>query len=764
MKVKIFILLFVFISIYQWLNSTTWHIKQDGSGDFTTIQEGINASSDADTILVYPGTYFENVDFLSKSIILASLYLTTGNEDYIDQTIIDGNQSGSCVEVRDCIQNYTTLCGFTLTNGTGNQATPTYFAIVGGGVMLRNSILAINNCQIYNNVAESGGGIYCHSSQLSLCAATLKNNRSYEYGGGIQAVSSSDIIFNEDYPCNIYLNYSGRGCEINKSSTCTPMVVIVDTFTVLNPDEYFVGCWDPFGIPVNDITLSIQNAKLEPVDADLYVAVDGDDTNSGLTPSEPLATLNYAYSLIQPDSQENNTIHVANGVYSTTLNDQWFPLQMRSYINLEGESMENTVFDAENNSPLITDNVSELNYTIRNLNLINGYGVSDEGTGTPWILCFQDPQFRDKWVRLENLNIHDCEASSRNLALWYLNAFLNNVHVYDNVGTSVSIESRTTGEIGIPILRLELENCTVKNCHTNGIALFEGFFQEEPSPVIMKNVEITDNLNPEIGWPRSHCGLVVYWNRKIYMVNCTIGNNASSTTQGGAIGCVGLGSELNIYNSILYGNYPRNLWIENEIEENPVVVNIQNTLFEDGEESCHIVYPWDTINWLEGNLDTIPQWTGTGDYPYALASDSPCIDAGTLDLPPGIELPEYDLAGNPRIYGGFIDMGAYEWQGTHVENYELEISNYKLNNFPNPFNPATTLSFTLPEETDIELTIFNLKGQKVTQLVSEQFAAGKHSIVWNGRDDNEKTVSSGIYFYKLKTQQNEITRKMLLLK
>ena len=750
MRIKIIILLFVLISVNSWLNSTTWHIKQDGTGNFTTIQEGIIATTDSDTVLVYPGTYYENINYLEKSLTVASLYIITPEDSLINQTIIDGNQSGSCVEVRDCIQNYTTLCGFTLTNGTGNQATPTYFAIVGGGVMLRNSILAINNCQIYNNVAESGGGIYCHSSQLSLCATTIRNNRSYEYGGGIQAVSSSDIIFNEDYPCNIYLNYSGRGCEINKSSTCTPMVVIVDTFTVLNPDEYFVGCWDPFGIPVNDITLSIQNVKLEPVDTDLYVSTDGDNTNSGLTQDEPLATINYAFSLIQPDSLESNTIFVADGIYSTTLNDQWFPLQMRSYINLVGESMENTIFDAENDSPLITDKVSELNYTIRNLNLINGYGVSDEGTGTPWILCFQDPQFRDKWVRLENLNIHDCEASSRNLALWYLNAFLNNVHVYDNVGTSVSIESRTTGEIGIPILRLELENCTVKNCHTNGIALFEGFFQEEPSPVIMKNVEITDNLNPEIGWPRSHCGLVVYWNRKIYMVNCTIGNNASSTTQGGTIGCVGLGSELNIYNSILYGN--------------PVVVNIQNTLFEDGEESCHIVYPWDIINWLEGNLDEDPLWQNSGEFPYSLSLGSPCIDAGTLDLPPGIELPEYDLAGNPRIYGDTIDMGAYEWQGVGVENIQSSIFNIQLSNHPNPFNPETKISFNLIESGNVKLEIYNIKGQKVKTLMDCYMSPGRSEMIWNGKDDNGKPVGSGVYLYQLRTPSQNISKKMILLK
>lgn len=751
------------LSVSWWLISVTYHINQDGSGDFTTIQAGIETCADADTVLVYPGTYFENVDFLSKSIILASLYLTTGNEEYINQTIIDGSQSGSCVEVRDCIQDYTALCGFTLTNGTGNQATPTYFAIVGGGVILRNSTLAISNCIIYNNVAESGGGIYCHSSQLSLSATTIKYNRSYERGGGIQVVSSSAVNFDEDYICNIYLNYSGKGCEINKTSTCAPMDVIVDTFTVLNPDEYFVGCWDPYGTPVNDITLSIQNAILEPVDADLYVAADGDNTNSGLTPDEPLATINYAFSLIQPDSLENNTIFVADGIYSTTLNDQWFPLQMRSYINLVGESMENTIFDAENDSPLITDKVSELNYTIRNLNLINGYGVSGEGTGTPWILCFNDSQLREKWVSLENLNIHDNEATSRDLAIWFISAYLKNVHFYDNIGTSNTIESLIQTDNNT--ITVELENCSVKNCHTSGLVFGFGNNQEEKCPVKLTNVEITNNLNPEIGWPCSHCGLVIYWNRKVDMINCTIGNNASSTTQGGAIGCIGFETELNIFNSILFGNYPRNLWIENEIEENPVVVNIQNTLFEDGESSCYVVNSWDTINWLEGNIDEDPLWLNTGDYPYMLQSGSPCIDAGTLDLPAGIELPEFDLAGNPRIYGDTIDMGAYEWQGTGVPQNRIPITQYQLTNYPNPFNPETKISFNLIESGKVELEIFNIKGQKVKTLMDAYSAKGVFNTIWNGRDYNGKRVSSGEYFAKLKLNDEEVAvRKIMLLK
>jgi len=81
-------------------------------------------------------------------------------------------------------------------------------------------------------------------------------------------------------------------------------------------------------------------------------------------------------------------------------------------------------------------------------------------------------------------------------------------------------------------------------------------------------------------------------------------------------------------------------------------------------------------------------------------------------------------------------------------------------NYPNPFNPSTTISFSLPKEENIELTIYNIKGQKVKTLYSGIAEEGKHTMVWEGKDSNGKEVSSGIYFYKLKT--NSLNYYLLL--
>jgi hypothetical protein len=92
MKPKLFLFLFVLICANLWLDAIIWEIKQDGTGNFITIQEGINASADSDTVLVYPGTYYENLDMTGKNITLTSLEMTTSDPQYIDSTIIDGQR------------------------------------------------------------------------------------------------------------------------------------------------------------------------------------------------------------------------------------------------------------------------------------------------------------------------------------------------------------------------------------------------------------------------------------------------------------------------------------------------------------------------------------------------------------------------------------------------------------------------------------------------------------------------------------------------
>jgi len=104
-----------------------------------------------------------------------------------------------------------------------------------------------------------------------------------------------------------------------------------------------------------------------------------------------------------------------------------------------------------------------------------------------------------------------------------------------------------------------------------------------------------------------------------------------------------------------------------------------------------------------------------------------------------------------------------------VNEDELPINNYELQNHPNPFNPSTTISFSLNTEdiSDCKMIIYNLKGQKVKEfdIFLSEDEGESNSIVWYGTDQNNKYVSSGIYFYQLKVNEEiKQTKKMILLK
>ena len=85
-------------------------------------------------------------------------------------------------------------------------------------------------------------------------------------------------------------------------------------------------------------------------------------------------------------------------------------------------------------------------------------------------------------------------------------------------------------------------------------------------------------------------------------------------------------------------------------------------------------------------------------------------------------------------------------------------------NYPNPFNPTTTIAFNLAESGPVTLNIYNTKGQLVNQLANANYSAGKHYLIWNGRDKDGRPVSSGLYFYRLIAKNYANTRKMIMMK
>ena len=200
--------------------------------------------------------------------------------------------------------------------------------------------------------------------------------------------------------------------------------------------------------------------------------------------------------------------------------------------------------------------------------------------------------------------------------------------------------------------------------------------------------------------------------------------------------------------------------------------------------NCDVQYS-STANWYTssnivnggGNIDAVPVFfagvsysnapTTTGDY--RIRSNSPCADAGSNTA----NSESFDIRGPG--YGrkldktsgaaGTIDIGAYEYNLasdvlTGVTESLIAPASYALmQNFPNPFNPSTTISYALPEKASIVLSVYNQLGVKVAVLANGDKAAGTHSVQWNAGN-----YASGVYFYELKTEKYSVIKKLILMK
>ncbi len=841
MKLKSIFLLFALVGFCSLLNSTIIEINQDGTGDYTVIQEGIEASVNGDTIRVYPGTYFENI-FIDKSISLVSNYEFTGNEQDIHTTILDGNYQSSVIRLEGEEYNSINLyiCGFVIQHGTGWQQYGYYYK-EGGGIRSIYVNLTLKKNIIKNNRAYSGGGLALRDTYTNLVGNSITENLAYNSGGGI-IIGSSNIVFDTDNLNNIYLNYAGRGNDIFINITdCPTIYVVVDTFTVAEPDLYSICTFVyPGHYSPNGVTYNIQHAKIEQVEHDLYVSADGDDENSGLSPEEPLQNIHFALTKIKADSLHHRAVHVADGLYSPSLNDQYFPLHMKSYVSVIGESRDNTILDAElGMSHIYARDYLEINegflqrdYSVKNLKLINGYC-------RPSVYI----QLNDN-VFLENIEISDYEVHSTTAIFSdYTHINMDRIYLHDIQGSRAC---RVIGSYGytVNLTNFKIENITLlNNDHpaAGGFIISNCCIPTFDYVANIINAQITNNVSHMIDWPNDESAIRVEFWANVNLINSTISNNESIT--GGAV-VVDYESELHIYNSILYGDIPREIVLDGS-NAHTNTLSVQNSLVEGGlDEVLSIGY--NIINWADNNLDEDPLFCGIGDNLYALSESSPCIDAGTLNLPEGVVMPAFDLADNPRICGSAIDMGCYEFpdiaapinvevnngtltwsipEGNFPDSYKIylddelqeivnsNITEYtfsgliegqtyvagisavygedetaiinvefvydivsvseniqssifktQLSSYPNPFNPNTTIKLDLAEPGKVELAIYNIKGQKVINLMDAYSCKGQFKMVWNSKDENGKRVSSGQYFIKLKQNGKITASKIMLLK
>lgn len=742
-------------------------VNQDGSGDFVSIQTAIDSAVNNDTILVYPGNYYETLDFLGKSISLMSLAIATGDDSYIEQTVIDAGQIKSAVTIVGSETAY--IGGFTITNGYSRDNV-WGGDTMGGGLAVVDSGITIENNVITRNWAEWGGGISLADSDVILKGNIIFNN-SASSGGGLDLVnyympSEPTITFCPYNKNSIYSNMAGWGNDIFTSKVITDIVLeyaSVDEF-----DTYFYEQWS------SELTLDVEEVVLQREESDLYVAPWGSDDNSGLSSSEPLQRISYALLKIKPDSLEQRTIHIAEGLYSPSVNGELLPLSLQPNIKLKALDGYNWTVDGDGLFTLIFNGIYNPGGPLLPLSgsLEISSAIFQNGTKHAYVelnsLAFLskltmknvlirdmqeywgDPNLDDFYglriSRIEEVDLSDIRIEG--------NLVSGGLYIKD-VGNAIVDRADISRTTKLPGIRIghsnywfpEREEFTISNSKINNAVNTISW----PGGVITGGISIVGPFgvdNPEDKISR--------------IINCTIADNISRD----AAVVVRNSVNANFYNTIVYGNNPNRLIMDGRHNEG--YVSFSHCLFENGMNNVDVwgsMYNVSNENILSGD----PLFVGDGEHPYQLSDGSPAINAGTMDIP-DYEFPEYDLAGNARINGNSIDIGAYEYHETSAEPQSVsQTMNVQVR--PNPVylhkrqdSFYCTISFNLPISGDINVDIYNIKGQKVRTLLDTYMTSGMHNIRWDGMDNNGTKVSSGVYLYKISNSYDEKTGRVIILK
>ncbi len=634
--------------------------------------------------------------------------------------------------------------------------------------------LNLSNLTLTGGHTEYGGGLYCRDSDLTLSNVTVTANSANE-GGGIYS-ENSNLMFSSDSRCNIYGNRTNgysRGHDIFSDDAID---VVVDTFSVLNPTEFHCS-------PLENFTFDIHNAIHEQVSADLYISVNGNDSNDGLSQQSPLKTIRLATSIILADSDNPRTIFLENGTYSPSTTGEIFPIDLFSYISLSGESEADVILDAQASGRVMRFNGSVgsrvENLTITGGSTENSFPGGSAGSGVDCINS--NPVFQNVTIgsngtdgsggegggfycfdsnpSLLNVTINDnraargggffCEESNPLLEnvlisgnytysggggveIQFSTARLLNVTISDN-------ETRGSGggiriHCGEPNLRLHNVSIMGNSAEDSGGGLSINYCRDNPS---LENLLIVDNTAIE-NWG----GGIACEYSNFTISSSTIAGNMSGMWGGGITSAHE--SSIVLQGCILWDNSGAEVYFNEGWGPHAVVINTCNL---QGGSTSILDNNNGSVNWIGDNIDMDPLFCDPPQADYHLAENSPCLGATQT--------------------GG--DMGALGVGCTNVVATDEDqlglLSEYALHeNFPNPFNPTTTISYDLPEQSHMRLAIYDVCGREIALLQDAVVSAGSYDLQWNGVDQSGTPVSTGLYFARLDAGGFSHTIKMMLIK
>ncbi len=697
-------LIVIFLLVTLFMYAATINVP----GDHSTIQAGIIAAANGDTVLVQPGTYEENINFTGKLITVASEFLNTQDPTYISTTIIDGTSSGSVVTFNNGESSSSILCGFTITNGSAGS---------GGGIYCNGSSPSLENLTISDNSANIGGGIYFNLSSSSLRNVTITSNTGGNHGGGIYCSNSNPSLENVTISDNNVTNYDGGGIWCNQSNPVLQNVSISDNSAYMYGGGIYCDSSNP---SLENVTISENNAGWYGGGILCY-----DNSSPSLINS---IMWNDFPEEISIDISSSVTVSYSDiqGVSGGTGNINSDPL----FINAA-----NGDFHLQSTSPCIDtgDPASSLDPdgTIADMGAFyydqSAYAGTGSGTSTtgesvvidvipidfgsgfidPDVTFDPDTGPVTVDVVVDNaVQVGAAPPNPGNVALSYALTFTGSTAQTFHMILSYS------GYAGTPAY----------------IAWWDGSVWQVPDNVVFSSSEVGFDITP---------------------VSDRLGSEIKNGSRDGAFEFI-LGDEnplpvnLSSFYAVYIGGTPTLYWTT-QTETGNAYWNVYRGTDSNFENAIHL----NTNDPVPGNGTT----TSPSDYIYF--DTAPVIQNTTY----WYWIEDVSLNGESQVHEPITLTIPFEDIPNTPDSYGLQ------QNFPNPFNPSTSISFVLAEDCYAELIIYNVKGEKVKKIFNEHVYADQiNTVIWDGDDHTGKQVSSGVYFYKLITDKKEYQKKMLLVK
>ncbi len=757
------ILLALMLVLCQLAIADTLTVKQDGTGHYTQIQQALDAALNNDVVLVYPGTYFENLVMPPGNLELCGTYVLSSNRVDIYATVVDGNHNGSCVQFTHDGYQYV-VNGLVFQNGSG-----TPFDLIpwsdGGGIRIEESDVDILNCIIQNNHAASAAGVWISNASVFFSGNIIKNNRSFVATAGILVLNSSQVSFDTIQLNSVFNNYGPRIREYGQSVLMPPIRIKLDTVTTMRVNNYYhFTSYDESGYNTYLVEVEGQTGYYGYIEQDVYVSPQGDDANSGLSPDEPLKSLSMALTRIVSDSLIERSIHLAAGTYSATATGELFPLQFKHNISIKGAGSGQTTIDLEDSGNLSgLFIVGTYRFRMHGVTIQNGALPEFQTTGFADFYVSRLVEFRD--VVFSNANMFEKPFGPTFKSID--TAIIDSCRFIGNVGgRGVYFYNSPTYLPVKPEIKLDMYT-TVFSENT-----YDGGTEYQTCPQLALNGHnstqyiaradvvncLFDNNSDNLFQLRQ--GVCINAKESfVNIVNSTFANNVTAAVVGAAI-YVRSRTHVKAWNSIFYQNQPNQLTLyENSQDwDFPVSLEVSHSMVTDGLSGIANIGTGNTIVYHPSNIDTDPLFTGYGDFPYSLSGLSPCIDAGTLELPEGITLPTTDLAGNPRVWGGSVDMGAYEFNPVSIGESRLQAkAPARIVASSNPFVHELGLTVTPKTGVPVCITVHNLLGREVARLLDQtDNRLAYTTLQWNGRGSAGENLPAGAYIISLVEDGKEV--------